>query len=193
MRLESFGPIQAGITNDLQVKRGRASIETRIKCGGAFEYRDKLADFGKILDHIKQLQKAAYHVLTRQVGDAAGEASNVNSLFGDAPETSFQAARNNDALVDVDAGAMDEIGAEAEAVFRRIVRKGFEESVLDSDDYIEGFRIGAGALVAMESLLVRYIKTASALDNAPPDLAERFASDQATFAARFQTLYGENQ
>jgi hypothetical protein len=45
----------------------------------------------------------------------------------------------------------------------------------------------------MESLLVRYIKTATALDNAPPDLAERFASDRATFAARFQTLYGEPQ
>ena len=78
-------------------------------------------------------------------------------------------------------------------MFRKIVRKGFEESVLETDDQIEGFRIGAGALVAMEGLLRRYIKTAAAFDNAPPDLAERFASDRATFAARFQTLYGDVQ
>jgi hypothetical protein len=189
LRLESFGPIQAGITNDLQVKRGRASVENRITCKDAFEYRQKVRDLENILDHVKQLQKAAYHVLTSQ----PGAENNVVSLFGGAPETSFQAARNNDALAEVDASAMAEIGAEAEAVFRKIVRKGFEESVLESEDRIEGFRVGAGALVAMESLLVRYIKTATALDNAPPDLAERFASDRATFAARFQTLYGEPQ
>jgi hypothetical protein len=192
LRLESFGPIQAGITNDLQVKRGRASIEARITCGDASEYRDKVASFDAILDHVKQLQKAAYHVLTSQSGQS-GQESNVVSLFGDAPETSFEAARNNDALAEVDAVARAEIGAEAEVVFRKIVRKGFEESVLQSDDHIEGFRIGAGALVAMESLLRRYIKTAGAFDNGHPDLAERFASDRAAFAARFQTLYGEDQ
>jgi hypothetical protein len=190
LRLESFGPIQAGITNDLQVKRGRASIEARITCDDAFEYRGKVAAFEAILDHVKQLQKAAYHVLTSGPGQP-GRESNVVSLFGDAPETSFEAARNNDALAEVGAGELAEIGAEAEAVFRKIVRKGFEESVLQSGDGIEGFRIGAGALVAMEGLLRRYIKTATALDNAPPDLAERFASDRAIFAARFQSLYGE--
>jgi hypothetical protein len=189
LRLECFGPIQAGITNDLQVKRGRASIKSRISCGDALEYRQKISSYEEILDHVKQLQKAAFHVLTSR---AEGE-SNVVSLFGDAPETSFQAARNNQALADMDAVALEKIGAEAEAAFRKIVRKGFEESVVESEDHIEGFRIGAGALVAMESLLVRYIKTAAALDNAPPDLAERFAADRATFAARFQILYGEPQ
>ncbi|MEE2760751.1 MAG: hypothetical protein VYE18_04840, partial [Pseudomonadota bacterium] len=104
-----------------------------------------------------------------------------------------QAARNNDTIAEIDAADMDAIGAEAATAFRKIVRKGFEESVLEDEDRIQGYRIGADALVDIENLLVSFIKTSTTFDAVPPDLAERFATDRATFAARFQSLYGEAQ
>jgi hypothetical protein len=145
-----------------------------------------------VLAHVKQLQKAAYHVLQSQF-DLGEDQGDVVPLFGNMPETSFQAAKNNDSPEDVDAEAVAAIGAEAESAFRKIVRKGFEESVLQSEDRIEGFRIGAGALITIESQLLRFIKIANALDQGNPDLAQRFTSDREIFSTRFRTLYGENQ
>lgn len=65
LRYETFGQVQAGITNDLQVGRGNTSIQNRISCESLSTYSDRVSECEKILDHISALQAASLHVLAR--------------------------------------------------------------------------------------------------------------------------------
>jgi hypothetical protein len=72
LRLESFGAVQAGITNDLQVKRGRDSLLGRLSCESAVSYADKTGDFSRLFEHVRRLQLASLHVL-RSEGSSSSE------------------------------------------------------------------------------------------------------------------------
>lgn len=63
VRHEIFGQVQAGITNDLQVGRGVASVQKRVSCEEVASYPNRLAQCLQIRDHIKALQAASLHVL----------------------------------------------------------------------------------------------------------------------------------
>lgn len=63
LRYEIFGQVQSGITNDLQVGRGVASVQKRMNCDAVMTYEERLRECHKILDHIKKLQASSLHVL----------------------------------------------------------------------------------------------------------------------------------
>lgn len=69
LRHDVFGQVQAGITNDLQVGRGRASVEKRITCENTPPYGERLFICEKILTHVAALQAASLHVLSQQNPD----------------------------------------------------------------------------------------------------------------------------
>ena len=66
LRYETFGQVQAGITNDLQVGRGNASIQNRISCENVPPYQERVTQCEQILDHLSALQASSLHVLAQQ-------------------------------------------------------------------------------------------------------------------------------
>ena len=64
MRLEVFAPIQAGITNDLQIGRGTASVQARINCNDAEPYPGRYAEFDRLSEHVQTLQLATLHAVS---------------------------------------------------------------------------------------------------------------------------------
>jgi hypothetical protein len=79
LRYEIFGQVQAGITNDLQVGRGRDSVERRISCEEVAPYTDRIMECERILDHISALQASSLHVLSQS-------ASNVTAFPSEATQ-----------------------------------------------------------------------------------------------------------
>ncbi|MDV7338352.1 hypothetical protein RYZ26_02005 [Terasakiella sp. A23] len=65
LRYEIFGQVQSGITNDLQVGRGKASVEKRIACDDVPAYEDRLTECETIRDHVKALQASTLHILSQ--------------------------------------------------------------------------------------------------------------------------------
>ena len=62
--------MSTGITNDLQVKRPKEVVERRIACFDAEPYSEKFTKFGKILEHIRTLQKAALYVIMKSKSES---------------------------------------------------------------------------------------------------------------------------
>ena len=56
LRLETFGQIQAGISNDLRLKRSQGDLRDRMTCRDAATYLEIQAQLKKIKEHIRQLQ-----------------------------------------------------------------------------------------------------------------------------------------
>ncbi len=63
IRYETFGQVQSGITNDLQVGRGKDSVQRRMTCQDVQSYEERLDQCQEILSHIKTLQASSLHVL----------------------------------------------------------------------------------------------------------------------------------
>jgi hypothetical protein len=63
MRLEVFAPVQAGITNDLQIGRGTASVQARITCSDAEPYPERHTEFDRLSEHVQALQLATLHAI----------------------------------------------------------------------------------------------------------------------------------
>lgn len=190
LRLEAFGPVQAGITNDLQIKRGAKEVKARLDCADAEPYVQKHDRLQEILALAKQLQKATLHALqSGRMG--AGPEDNVVSLFGDQGHSHFDAARRSDEAGDLDDQHLLEAAKIAEQAFMSLTRKGFDESFLANDENIEGFRIGAGALIAVGSQLETFIAAIRRLDAGDSGLENMFSEDRKAFSAQFHTIYGD--
>ena len=76
IRLEAFAPVQAGITNDLQIGRGAASVQDRITCDAAEPYPERQAEYERLSEHVQALQLATLHAvrageLPEEVSEAA--------------------------------------------------------------------------------------------------------------------------
>ena len=177
LRLDSFGPTQSAITTDLQVKRGAQSVRLRISCEDCESYPTKQTGFEAALAHVRNLQKATLHALNN-----SNENSNVVALY---PEN-----------VDIDDTAMAQIADDATRAFRALTRKGFNDAASkDGAPYdganADGFRIGAGAVLAIAAQLEGFLAALSQLDGNAPDLAGQYAEDQAIFRAQFATIYSD--
>jgi hypothetical protein len=165
LRLESFAPIQAGITNDLQVKRPAASVQRRIDCNEAETYQARREVYGRLLAHVEQLQKACLHALTAN--------QPVLALAGVAE--------------DHPSADLDKALKEARRAFANLSRRGFEPLEGADDPRIEGFRLAAGALVSMAGLLSRM---GANLDRAA-DLPVWFEEDRRAFSDCFARIYAK--
>jgi hypothetical protein len=189
MRLESFGPIQAGITTDLQVKRGAASVRQRISCEDCDTYAAKRSVFEGALRHVRELQRATLHALCGQSSDPTD--GNVVAFQTRQPTTLFEAALGRDNLPDIDETEEARIATDAARAFRQLTRKGFNEAALRDEDLIEGFRTGAGAILSIAARLETFLDAIARLDEVPPGLDSQHDEDRSVFSKQFAKIYGD--
>ena len=198
LRLESFGPVQAAITNDLQIKRGSDSIRQRLTCDEADRYREKRETFDKILHHVRNLQKAVYYVLTngseiQEVPESenvvALRSHGADGLAGGPAATLFEKARNGADRESPDFEGQSELMLECRRAFSNIYRKGFDEDSLSDPDNLAAYRVGAGVMVTIADQMEKY---AAHLENlgGEEELDELFDHDRKIFSKQFGALYG---
>jgi hypothetical protein len=187
LRLESFGPVQAAITTDLQIGR-RERVEERASCGDADTYGEIVTRLENILALVKRLHKAVFYALHK----GSQETSNVVSLSA---ATVFEQARSliEQARDVPDAAMLERLATDAAKTFRSIARKGFDEAELGDEMRRRGFEIGASALVAAASHLETYLAAARRVGTRSQTLDRLFDVDRSTFSERFRVLYGVRQ
>lgn len=191
LRVESFAPIQSGITNDLRVKRGARSVRDRITCSAASSYTDIEANYQALQDHVSELQKGVLHLLLDSEKNSTNGGGNVVAFR---PEDNG-AAPADEFLADADEfgdGDLEEAAANAARAFKGLTRKGFE-AVETDDARADSFRLAAGALVTMGEVLHRMLDAMANLNSGKPDLEEWFENDQTVFKGQFGKLYGDVQ
>ncbi len=159
----------------MQVKRGAESVAARLTCEDVQPYAEKKGRLTEILDHVRQLEKASLHAVSR----GQTEQDDDNNVVGLFPGE------------DHDADALASARDEAAKPFRALTRKGFDEELLSDPGHVQGFREAAGALLSIDAQLDRFLDTMSRLDRPPENLASLFDGDRETFSLQFQTLYGE--
>ena len=164
LRLESFVPVQAGITNDQQMKRGEASWKSRLSCVDAVSYSDIEKAFNKHLEHVKRMQLACLHVIKKEK-----TAKDLNIEAGDRQTKIIEDARK---------------------VFTGIKRKGFDESAFDENGK-ELFGRAAEGLVAISGQLENFLTRVRALNKKGDGLGQLFDEDREIFIRQFKTIYGE--
>lgn len=192
LRYDIFGQVQAGITNDLQVGRGTASIKERLTCEGVDDYDTRHREVEKILAHVRQLQQAAWHVISN--ASTVRNAGNDNVVaFPGREETSagslFQQALADD-FEDPDFDGSEMADASAKAL-KKLTRKGFEEDAHLDGDRVEAFNLAAGALIEIARQLENYLARLDQLNNTEPALAGWFDTDKTLFSQEFTSLYGD--
>jgi len=162
LRLESFAPVQAGITNDQQMKRGEASWKSRLSCVDAVSYSDIEKAFNKHLEHVKRMQLACLHVIKKEK-----TAKDLNIEAGDRQTKIIEDARK---------------------VFTGIKRKGFDESAFNENGK-ELFGRAAEGLVAISGQLENFLTRVRALNKKGGGLGQLFDEDREVFIRQFKKIY----
>lgn len=187
LRLDSFGPVQAGITNDLQVKRGPASVKRRLGCADAESYAAKHQVYRRLRGHLGQLQKATLHALMGASRAPLAPPGGADALV--------RAALAGSDPPEAEAPAVAKALIEARRAFAGLTRKGFEPLDEADDPRLEAFRAAAGALVSMSGILERMLARMAAAEEAGRrdggvGLAAWFEEDRRLFSGHFAHLYG---
>lgn len=175
LRLEAFGPVQSAITTDLQIGRGPDSVAARARCDNVESYDEIVTRLGEIREILGRLQKAAFYALHSSDQEMTSNAFCVSPAEAD--RHGPQAAE------------METFMAEAVKAFRSFSRKGFDEAGLSDPGRREGFRLGAGALVAAAGQIETYLTAAGRLARGQA-LDQRFGADRQVFRRKFCALYG---
>ncbi len=193
LRADVFGFAQAQI---LQARRGKdqARIETLIKSGAEERYANRIAAYDALIERLNKTARAGAHVLNKakeQAEISADQGENVVNLFagGVAPLPDDL----TDDAVDVEASAAFSTDAleDAERAFAAINRKGFETDVVEDPYRIEAFRMGTGALLALQHQLEKVRGRLSVIEGKDPGLETCFGTDTPVFRRTFQELYGD--
>ncbi len=174
LRYEVFGRIQSGITNDLQIGRGAASVENRIRCTDAEPYPQRRELYAGLLGHVRQLVQASLYVLTQAERDKDRDRDR---------DTGKVIAFPGASLPEGETAAVADDGAKA---FKALTRKGFEDGVLGDPERTQAFKRAADPLLAVS---VRLEGVLGALETL--DLDALFAADVDAFRQQFTALYGE--
>ena len=190
LRLETFGQIQAGISNDLRVKRSQGDLRDRMTCRDAATYLEIQAQLKKIKEHVRQLQLAALYALRKNKHQRIQQEGNVVSLFDDPLQSEFDAARGRNFSNEINEEELDETIGDAQRAFGSFTRAGFTEEQLEDEGHLEAFRIGAGALIEVGAQLQNFLSSISRVVRHDSLLEGSFKKDQAIFSNQFHTIYG---
>ena len=174
LRLGSFGVIQTGITNDLQLKRSRDSIDRRIACLEAEPYSQKLMVFRNILKHVEALQRAVLHFIQK-----------VKSL-SDENVVAFPGSELNDDSKT----QLESVAVESERAFRNLKRQGFEEPIRENDGRTQAFYRAVSPLTSIGDILQRILLKSEELGTSKVGLDQLFRDDQEVFRNQFNKIYG---
>ena len=189
LRYLSFGVVQAGITAALQFHPNETPPEEHISCANAVIYSDHHDLYQQLLEHIRRMQTATYYALRRSSGGM--NADNVVPLTEQPNSNVFEIARRDiDEEPDIPEDEMAEFENTAAGVFRKITRQGFDEDALLNEDHLDGFRIGAGVLYAVDNILKRFVENLKKMDGDDGGLSNFFDEDRTKFAGEFMKLYG---
>jgi len=186
MRSECFCAAQARITQGLRRKLAGDKFQDLLDCDDAETYDDRKQGYGAVRGHIDRVLKAAAYVTMRDHQVTTG--ANVVALHQNTRGELMDEVMDRD--IEVSDRDLGEALNEAKRVFAKISRRGFEDEFLDDPEIVEGFALGAGALMAIDELISSF---AGHLDNLDRDsgLAGRFAADTEIFRAQFAELYGD--
>ena len=190
LRLETFGQIQAGISNDLRVKRSQGDLRDRMTCRDAETYLEIQAQLKKIREHVRQLQLAALYALQKNKHQHIQQEGNVVSLFDDPIQSEFDAARGRNFSNEINEEELEETFGDAQRAFGSFTRAGFTEEQLEDEVHLEAFRIGAGALIEVGAQLQNFLSSISRVVRHDSLLEEKFKKDQEIFSNQFHSIYG---
>lgn len=188
MRAECFGKAQSRLTQGLRRRVAREELIDLAACPGAETYGERERGYADAQGRIRRVLKAAGYVLLRHCAGPAG--GNVVALRGDDPADLFGQAMTHE--FDLSRADLEPPIDEARRTFRAISRKGFEEDGLEDADTVEGFRQGAGALMAIDELLDSFLGLLGRFGGTDRDLEHRFDADREIFRRQFLRLYGEH-
>ena len=68
-----------------------------------------------------------------------------------------------------------------------------DEEEIDDPDILEGFRVGAGALLALDQQISSFVDLLDGIDREEPDLGGWFDGDKDVFRLQFSRLYGRQE
>ncbi len=179
LRLDSFGPIQSAISNDLRLNRG--TLADRLSCKTATPYSEICETLYMLQAHLLALQKATlWAIHTGSKGITKHDDKVV--VFPRSPELSAYAS-----LEDLEEDERVKVLLSSKKSFNEMTRKGFDPALLDDDGHLMGFYVGAGAILEIAGVLERFLR---GLDGRVEQLDRLFVDDRGAFTKRFQSLYG---
>ncbi len=185
MRSECFGAAHARITQGLRRKLAGDQFKDLLDCETIETYDDRKQGYGAVRGHIERVLKAAAYVTMRDRLVDTG--ANVVALHQNTPGELMDEAIDDD--MEVSEQEFGKALDDAKRVFTKISRRGFEDEALDDPEIVEGFALGAGALMAVDALIASF---AGRLDDLDRDtgLEGQFAADKDIFREQFAELYG---
>jgi len=198
MRSEAFGVVQNGISNDLRSSKGPEKIAERIMCNTAKTYSNIYAEYQVILSHVKQLQLATFHVLysnqaDKNKGSTDQLENNVIKLFDEPLISKFEEERNRQTAENLDKETLLHTIEASSRAFKSLTRSGFTEEFLDKTSNIRAFRVAAGALVQIVTILEKFLNTSVMLQFSQPNNPDIFNKDKKLFSKQFDVIYGETE
>ncbi|MBT3790041.1 MAG: hypothetical protein HN725_04895 [Alphaproteobacteria bacterium] len=188
LRSDVFGAVQARITQALRRKEKQKHVLNLLVCDDAESYGQRTERYHDHEQHLLRVQKAVLHALT---GDAI-DVEEVDTqrdpagLPEDADTTNVVSLFSSKAM-------SDDVRQEGEETFKHLNRKGFSDNDLDDPEIMEGFSVGAGALVQARDHLADYLVVLARLQAADEDLEQTFSTDQEVFKTLFTVMYGERK
>jgi len=186
-RLDVFSPIQAGITTDLQVKRGCESIKQRLASIDAESYEGKLNEYSRIQKHVMQLQQAVYHVVSE--ADEVNERISGNVIAFDKAVVAHAPSGNSDGFDNCE--SRRQLNKRGALAFKQLTRAGFDHEAFSNEDRLQGFREAIPALLSIGTLIQQFIKSSEQLDGHESNLCKLFSQDKDMFREHFQRIYGD--